>query len=445
MAGEDVQDRIRQLKKNQPGGGYKAQFKRIGGLPPGPYAPGSTRGIFGNVQPPAPTAEELERLAAQRNASTISQMTNPIEDLMKQFMGQYNSINVAPTPFEELQRIANSQVNAQFDPLIQALSQEMSQKTNRANRSQGEARQMYGDLSKDFLAQIPQMTQQFAAEDKEANARYDSAQQQLQDMYGQQSKAQDAVLQQLGIQAAAPDASRQAADDQKYFQGQMELDQQGALNALNEQQMAAQNYQRNLGDTTRIAGENAAQDIGRMLEEYLGQAGTQMTGLRSQKSSALGQLLSQLQAQDADRVSKQEQQQFDNLLALSRFQLDAANAQARQAGRQTSNMLTTNLGQAQNFLSQQYPQQPLMATGLMEQLNDVLANPDVVAGKFVLDPGDPSLGRGPTYSDVGQEKMIDILRRELEQENLNQPGRYQTGDINNAIQALLAYMGKTAR
>lgn len=445
MAGEDVQDRIRQQKAKAEQGKYKAQFRRASKGNTGAKASGP---ISGTSESAAALSEALERQAAAaaaraRAESAVS--SNPIAGIMDQFMSQYNSINVAPTPFEELQRIANQQVSAQFDPLINALSQEMSQKTNRANRSMGEARQMYGDLSRDFIAQIPQLTQQFAAEDQEANQRYDMAQKQLQDMYGQQSQAQNAVLQQLGIQAAAPDASRQARDDQNYFQGQMELDQQSALNALNEQQNAAQTYQRNLGDNTRVAGENTAQDISRMLEDYLGQAGSQMTGLRSQRSSALGSLLSQLQAQDAERVSKQEQQQFDNLLALSRFQMDAANSAAKNAGGQLSDMITSNYGQAQNFLGQQYQDQPRLATSLMEQLNDVLANPDVVRGKFVLDPGDPSLGKSPTYSDVGQEMMIDLLRREFEKENMAQPGRFQTGDINNAIQALMTYLGKTAR
>lgn len=419
----------------------------------GPIAPGAKiNPLTGSIEAAPSLSEALERQAATQSAlaraqgaTTAPMASDPIANLMKQFMGQYNSINVAPTPLEELQRIANQQVAAQFDPLIQALTTQMTQKGQRAQRSQGEARQMYGDLSKDFLAQIPMMTQQFAAEDQETNARYDNAQKQLQDMYGQQSKAQDAVLQQLGIQAAAPEASQQAQDDQKYFQGQMELDQQGAMNALNQQQMAAQNYQKNLGDTTRIAGENTAQDIQRMLEEYMDQAQPQLMGLQSQRSGALNSLLSQLQAQDADRVASQEKQQFDQLMALSRFQLDAANAQARNAGRQTSDMITSNLGQAQNFLGQQYPEQPKLASSIMEQLNDMLANPEVVNGKFILDPGDPALGQKPTYSDVGQERMIDILRREFEQENMNQPGRYQNQDINNAIQALMVYLGKTAR
>jgi len=394
-------------------------------------------------------AETIERQAnaqkaAAQKASPAPAPVNPIDRLMQDFNSQYQSINVTPTPIEQLRAMAEQQVGAQFDPMIAMLKSQMGQKTERANRGAGEAREMYGALSKDFLNQIPQMTQQFAAEDAETNRRYDSAQQQLQQQYQGQQQQQNALLRQLGIQAAAPDASQRSMEDQSYFQGQMETDQQQALNAMNQQQMAAQNYQRNLGDTTRVAGENTAQDIGRMLEEYLDQANQQMGGLQAQRGSALSSLLQQMQTQSADRAAKEEQQQFENLLNMSRFQLDAAKA-AQQASGSPQDMLfkgTTGLSGAQNFLGQQYQSSPIKASGIMEQLNAVLANPDVVRGKFELSPGDPALGKAPTYSDVGQEMMMDLLRSQMEKANQQEPGRYQSGDINNAINALLAYMGK---
>lgn len=393
-------------------------------------------------------AEMIERQAvdqkAQANAMPGGGAPNPVQGLMDQFTSQYNSINVPSTPFEELQRLASSQVNAQFDPMMQMLQQQMDSTTKKGKANQGEARDMYGALSRDFLSQIPEMTQQFAAQDQETNSRYDNAQAELEKMYGQQANQQQAILQQLGITAAAPDASQQARDDQSYFQGQMELEQQSAMDQLNSQQGAAQNYQQNLGDTTRIAGENAAQDIGRMLQEYLGQANTQMGGLQSQKSTALGSLLSQMQAQDADRVAKEEQQQFDNLLAMSRFQMDAAGQMADSENNVAGLFgdVTTGLQGAQTFLAEKYPGQDLLASNLMQQINDVLANEDVVRGKFQLDPGTKDGRKGPTYSDVGQEKMLDLLRAEFERENAQQPGRYGTADINTTLNAMLAYLGK---
>lgn len=395
--------------------------------------------------PAGSLAEALEKQANAQKKQAIAKSganaaADPISSMMNDFMQQYNSINVPQTPIEQLRKMAESQVGAQFDPMMELLKQQMSQHQTTGKRSMGEARDMYNALSSDFLGQIPQLTQQFAAEDKETNSRYDTAQSQLAQQYGDQSKQQDAVLKQLGIAAAAPDAAAQANTDQKYFQGQMETDQQASLNALNEQQLAAQNYQQNLGDTTRVAGENTAQDIRQQLADYMDQAQTQMGGLQSQRGAALAQLLQQMQGQDADNAAKQEQQQFDNLLAMSRFQLDAAKAQGKASGANDLFKGTTGLSGAQNFLGQQYPDSPIMASNLMTQLNDVLKNKDVTNGKYQLTPGDET--HGPTYSDVGQEYMMKLLRGEIDKENQAQPGRYGTGDINNAINALLAYMGK---
>jgi hypothetical protein len=414
-------------------------------------AGGGLGGVFGFLGGLGSSiAETIERQAnAQKSAAmkanpAAGASVNPLDRLMQDFNSQYQSINVEPTPIEQLRAMAEQQVGAQFDPMIEMLKQQMGSTTNRAQRGQGEARDMYGALSKDFLSQIPQMTQQFAQQDAETNNRYDSAQQQLQQQYGQQQQQQQALLQKLGIMAAAPDASQRSSEDQAYFQGQMETDQQQQLNAMKQQHMAAQNYQQNLGDTTRVAGENTAQDIGRQLEEYLSSANQQMGGLQAQRGSALSSLLQQMQGQASDRAAKEEQQQFDNLLNMSKFQLDATKA-AQQASGSPTDMLfkgTSGLSGAQNFLAQQYPESPIKASGIMEMLNNVLANPDVVRGKFELSPGDPALGKSPTYSDVGQEMMMDLLRQQMEQANQQEPGRYASGDINSAINSLLAYMGK---
>lgn len=392
-------------------------------------------------------AEALEKQAnnqAQQAAAKSGLVsTDPFTALQNQIMSQYQSINVPSTPYDQLKQMAQEQVGAQFDPVIHALMDQMAQTGNRATRNAGEARKMYNSLGSDFLSQLPELTNQFAQQDKETNARYDSAQQQLKQQYQGQQDQQNAILQQLGIQAAAPDASKQAADDQSYFQGSMEADQQSALNALKQQQLAQSNYTQNLGDTTKVAGENQAQDIMQQFRDYMGQANSQLTGLQQQRGSALASLLQQMQAQDAQRVQSEEQKQFQNLMSLANFQLSAAKAAQSAAG--NSNDLfkgTTGLSGAQNFLAQQYPNSPIIASHLMGDINNVLSNPDVVNGKYQLTPADPSTGKSATYSDVGQEYMIDLLRQQIEKENQSVPGRYGNADINNAINALLAYMGK---
>lgn len=389
-------------------------------------------------------AAAQKRQAEERALSNGAAFGNPFQMLQDQLFGAVNNINIAPTPLEQLRKMAEQQVAAQFDPMISALDQEMGTRTNRANRSQKSAREMYGSLSKDYLAQLPEMTQQFAAEDAETNQRYDQAQQQMGAEYQKNAGQQDALLKQLGIQAAAPDASQQMQEDQSYFQNQAELDQQSAISALDQQQNAQRDYQQNLGSNARMAGENLASDIGQQLEDYLGQASSQMTQLRGQRGGALAALLSQLQQQDSERVSNQRQQEFDNMMKLFNFQLQSTNSmmdnmpQQGQTGFGAEGTLTTGTPGARNYLASVYPDQPIMAGNLNDLLTNVLQDKNVVNGKFVLDPGDPAMGKSPKYSDVGQEYMMDLLRKQFDREG----DRYGKNDINATMDALLAYLGK---
>lgn len=429
-------------------------------------------GIFGgiansgggfNVGQPAQQAGNLAMLIEKQAAAQKAQaqassgllgQTNPYQSIQDQLFAAINGVQAQTTPLEQLRQMATQQVSAQFDPQIAALSGQITSKSKRGARSEKQARQMYGDLSKDFLSQLPDMTAQFAAEDKSTNARYDQAQQQMQGEYDKQASEQDAVLKRLGVQAASQDASQQSKDDQAYFQNQAELDQQNAMTAQDQQQNAATNYQRDMGSNAQMAGENTAQDIHQQLSDYLDQANGQMGALTSQKQSGIAALLSQMQAQDQQNAQSNRQKEIDNLMSMFNFQLSAQKAGdsaaakgimggiggggAQGTGGSSLFKGTTGLQGATNYLAEQYPDQPILAKNLMTQLNDMLASKDVVNGKFELTPGDPSLGQAPKYSNVGQEKMMDLLRKEFEQSG----GQYSTGDINATMNALLAYLGK---
>ena len=396
-------------------------------------------------------AEAIEKQAAVQKAqaaqSSGSTSTDPFAMLQQQLYGAANSINVAATPLEQLQKMAQQQVSAQFDPQIQALMAETATHANRAKKSESTARKMYGALAQDFMSQLPELTNQFKAEDAATNQRYDQAQQQMNQEYDTQAANQDAVLKRLGVQAASQDASQQASDDQKYFQSQGNLDQQNALSALQQQQQAQSDYTQNLGNTSKMAGENTAQDIASQLSDYMTQSDSQLNSLQSQKGAAIAALLSQMQGQDQSRVQTQSQQQFDNMMKLFNFQLAAQKAgQSANGGSSAGGFgtgtgagsLTSGLPGAQNYLASQYPDQPILASHLMQQLNDVLSNKEITQGKFQLTPGDPSMGKAPTYSKVGQQYIEDLLRHQFEQ----QGGRYSTGDINATMAALEAYLGK---
>lgn len=383
--------------------------------------------------------------------AAAAQQQDPFSLLQQQLFNAANGIGSsgpALQSIDELRKIASQQVNAQYQPQIDALMAEMGGKSKRAGRDQKTARDMYGALSKDYLSQLPEVTAQFAAEDKATNNRYDQAQATMQGEYQKNAAEQNALLKQLGIQAAAPDANSQMAADQSYFNNSMEADQQAALSALAEQQMAQQDYTRNLGANAKFAGANLSSDIGNQLEDYLTQANSQLTSLQGQRGSAIEALLAQLQGQQQEQAAKAQQQQFENMMKLYQFQLDATKASQSAGGANGvaspfgdgagAAGLTTGLQGATNYLAGQYPTQPVRATGLMDNLNAVLQNPDVVNGKYILEPGDASLGKSPKYSDVGQEYMMNLLRHEFEKDG----NTYNGADLNSTMNALLAYLGK---
>lgn len=411
---------------------------------------GSLLGLTQNNDPTS-LAQLLERQAANQDQQVQSSdlvSTDPFTALQNQLFSAANSINVPATPLEQLRRMADAQVSAQYDPQIEALGGQINAHTNRAHRSEKDAKAMYGALAKDYLAQLPDITAQYKAEDDATNQRYADAQNAQQQNYDKNAQQQDALLKQLGIQGAAPDASQQARDDQAYFQGQSKLEQNSALDQLAAQQGAQTDYTRNLSGNAQMAGTNAAQDIENALQDYRTQADSQLTALSSGKQSAIAALLQQLQAQDAQRVQQQTQQQFGNMMDLYNFQLaaqKAAGSSANQSGfgqGAGAGSLTSGIPGAQNYLANQYPNQPILASSLMGMINDVISNPDVAKGKFIMTPesGTPGMPnyQAPKYSDVGQQYMENLLRQEF----AGKGKQYSTGDINATIAALEAYLGK---
>src|ERR1700754_1830312 len=221
---------------------------------------------------------------------------SPLDLLQQQLNQQLAQIPDYTTPTDQLRQQAEAQMNSQYDPLIQALQQQIQQTTSRATKNEGQAKDMYNSLAQGLAADIPQITQQAKAAQDETSNRYSQASQQLQNEYKTQANDQQDVLQRLGIQAAAPEANQQASTDQAYFQQQNDLSKQQALDAQQQQQASATNYQQNLSDTSRQAGLNTAQDIASQLEDYLQGANSQLGGLQAQRSSGIEALLGQLQS-----------------------------------------------------------------------------------------------------------------------------------------------------
>ena len=378
-------------------------------------------------------------LNPSQGAETLGVASDPYDDLMSQLQQQINNINSQNylTPLDQLRQQASSQVNAQYDPQIQALMGQMGTTKNRGERNMKQARQMYGDLSKDIAAQLPGITSDMQAAEKQTQQQYAADKADMQKTYDQQAAQQDAVLKQLGITAASSDASAQSKADEAYFSQQQSADKQSALDALQQIQAGAEQYNQQSANNANLAGANAAQDIQTNLSDYLTEAQGQLGALQSGKESALAALVSQLQQADAQSAEQRRQQELDNIMQMNNFQLSAMKASGAFDNNSTANDSifkgTSGLSGATNYLAEAYPNSPARASALSSLLSSVLSDQQVQQGKQTIK--DPVTGQDKLI-DITPEKIIQLIR----EQGLSKG--FQDADLNNAINAYLAYAGK---
>lgn len=389
-------------------------------------------------------AENQAKAAAadKAKASGVSATPNPLEQLMQQIQG----ITAQATPYEQLMQQATGSAGAQFDPLIKQLEAEMARTQKRGKANQGEARSMYNALATDIAGEMPEITAQMNEASQETQGRYDQTQAALKNQYNDQAQQQAELFKQLGIQAATPGASQQASEDQAYFQQQSQTDEDAAMALLSQMKNSDVSYNRQSADNTRLAGVNTASDIGAQLEDYMQTAGGQMSGLKSGRESAISAMLAQLQQQDAQRMQTQENTEYDRLMDMFNLQLKMQEMQSRDSKAADPLFKGTNgPSGASNYLSEVYGSgDTFTSKSIMDVLNDVMQSPEAVAGKYQSKEMKDNYGN-PMTMDVTPEYLTDMLRQRMQEGNSDNPlgsASFGNADINNAINALLAYMGK---
>lgn len=368
-------------------------------------------------------------------------------DPLGQLLDQIQNINVGGTPFDLIKQQAYGSVGAQYDPLIEQLKAEIEGTKSRAAKNQSTVKQMYSDEAQDIAAQLPEITNQMAAASKEAQGQYDQTQQVLQQEYAKNAEAQNALYKQLGIQAAAPEASQQAMEDQAYFQQQSQSDEAAALQSLREMTQSDKAYNQQTSNNTRLAGINAATDIGSQLEQYLQGANAKLGGYEAGKESAIQAAIAQLQQEDQQRVAQAEQQEYDRLMDMFNLQLKMQQMQQSSTGSGTGGLSSLFKGTngppgASNLLGEMYGGDTFSSNSIMNEINELMANPNVIAGRY-------DSGQKDMYGKPIMNKVNDAYLRQQLLEQMQGGGdgplsstQYTPADINAAIMALMAYQGK---
>lgn len=455
MAGNTWQDFLAMLNSGQtpsPGGYFPPPATGSAHV----YADG-TGGPFGiNMQQLLNNALEAKRSSQDQYNQMRDQIHGGIPgsgalgnalsqpmSIADQLQQQLNSIHVPTSSTADLLKQANAQVNAQYDPQINQLLRDMGSTKTRATKNEGEARNMYNALAQDATDQLPGIQNNLKAQQDAISQRYNDAQQGLQQQYDQQSQQQQSVLQNLGIQAAAQDAGANSAADQSYFQQQNQLSQNQALDQLAAQGNSDQSYMRNMAGTDKLAGENAAQDIGTQLEAYLQNASGQLEDMKGSKANALAALMGQMQQQQQTNQQSAYNNAFSQMMQMNELQRNLTNDQnSNQLSQQKLALEMQKLAQQgtdlfkgtsgmtgmSNYLAEAYPNNPQEASALSSLVASVLANPDVQMGRRQ---------NGLSTAPITNEYMVQLLRNAAAQNGITDPGA-----ISNAIDALLAYKGQ---
>jgi len=158
--------------------------------------------------------------------------------------------------------------------------------------------------------------------------------------------------------------------------------------------------------------------------------------------------LQQLVSGDQQNAQSTRQNQIDNLMKMFNFQLDTQKEMDSQQNNAAKNndlfKGTSGPSGASNYLAQSLgPDRSGTAEQIMKLINDTMADPNVVSGRHPQTDAngnvttDQITGKPTTMQNTDQY-LEDLLRSKME----GNGGGYSSGDINSAINALLAYLGK---
>lgn len=384
-------------------------------------------------------ADAIQKQATTQKKQALgvaAQPVDPYQELMNQLYAQLNGISAQQymSPLEQLRQQANSSVAAQYDPQIQALKAEMARTQRRGEGNQSEARGMYNALSKDIAAQRPGITQQMDAAQVDVANQYNAAKKDIDKGYNASQAEQEAIMKQLGIQAAMPDANKEAATDEQYFKNMAMQDSRQLQGAMEQIQQGAEQFNQQSANSASMAGTNTVQELKAQLEDYLMQAGGQMSALQSGKQASIAAALAQLQSADQQRAEQMAQQAQEQIMQMANFQLDAKTKLGKLEQESKSPFKgVSGLSGAANFLAEKYPEQPTRASALSSLLGSVLSLPELQSGKQTVE--DPNTGM-KTQVELTPEKVMQFIREAGEGQNFSQ------ADLNNVMDAYLATVGK---
>lgn len=204
-----------------------------------------------------------------------------------------------PTAFEGQ---AEGIVNKQYDPIIQNLRSQQTATQGRAKGNQKAVGDMYNQLAAYMGQQGAETGKTYDTAQAQSDTMYKDERDKIAGMYAADAAAQRKEAQRLGTEAfGTGDAIAQQSNDKNFTQTQMGSQQLAANNALEQQQLATQDYDKAMQGAARSEGGEAQQGIIRQLEDYMNQSDTNIAGVQSQAAGSINDLMMKLAQGTYDR------------------------------------------------------------------------------------------------------------------------------------------------
>ena len=252
---------------------------------------------------------------------------NPVQKIMQQLQSllqngpggpQFQSMNMPTFDPNRYKKQAETAVNSEFDPIIQGIMAQQKQTQGRAATNKTAVAGMYGEAVNQINAGAAQTQKGYDQSEATSKNLYTDERNRIAASYAADAAAQRSEAKKLGIEALGGGTEQaiaaQTAD--KNFADQLGSQQmQSSQAAYGQQEQAAADYDKSIGQATQSEGNEQQADIMRQLESYMGQSNQDITGTRSQAAGATNDLMMQLAnaayQRDSQNAQFQYQQQRD--------------------------------------------------------------------------------------------------------------------------------------
>lgn len=235
----------------------------------------------------------------------IMQELLQLQDPSRYMMGQ-----------EDLEAQARAAAEAQYNPLIAALRQQMGQARRTGRAHKRELGDMFGSLSESLEEDIPDI-QRMARQTKRRSGReFDELEESIQDRYAKSQQDQEEMMKRLNIEAAAPDILPEQMADRDFF-SQMAQERKGiSEQAMGQEERGAIQHTRRGSQLARVEGTQRQADLMDQLRELLGGFRSQIGAHEAAREQATTSGLGQLQSQMAQQAQQRAQQEFQNRMEM---------------------------------------------------------------------------------------------------------------------------------